>query len=232
MKEVLHRLLRKEWSGIAADGRKVGTVFWCEIDRRDIGSTYSRVVQVVVALSNAGGLGKEMWANLTGGNNVTNFALELAAALSGEVARLYYVQAENPTAEKCVRFTAEKDYWVELPVMPLALSRVSVGILDLLQTGPMILNEIYSRLQNHTDYGGLIWNVSMSALLDTYLSPMWKQGLVVSGTEKTGPYQIGPQWELVRPYQELLEKARLNTATLEQLAQEMPWLEQEEIHFQ
>ncbi len=104
MKEVLHNLLKKEWSRMSA-GRQYGEVSWCEVDRRDVRSTYERVVQVIAALAGVGGQGKEMWVNLTGGNNVTNFALQLAATLSGEVARLYYVQAENQVAEKCVRFT-------------------------------------------------------------------------------------------------------------------------------
>ncbi|GAB4532391.1 MAG: hypothetical protein Kow0063_12910 [Anaerolineae bacterium] len=51
-----------------------------------------------------------MWVNLTGGNNVINTALELVAMLSGEVVRLYCVQAENQDAGKCVRFTAENGY--------------------------------------------------------------------------------------------------------------------------
>lgn len=79
------------------------------------------MIQVVAALASVGGQGKEMWINLTGGNNVINFALQLAATLSGAVSQLYYVQAENPDAEKCVRFTAENGYWVDLPIMPLTL---------------------------------------------------------------------------------------------------------------
>ena len=103
MKEVLRQLLRREWPAISG-GRPFGTIFWCEVDRRDIRTTYERVIRVVAALSGVGGQGHEMWGNLTGGNNVINFALELAATLSGAVARLYYVQAANPDAEKCVRF--------------------------------------------------------------------------------------------------------------------------------
>jgi len=91
MKEVLRRLLRREWPAISG-GRPEGTVFWCEVDRRDIFTTYERVIRVVAALASVGGQGKEMWVNLTGGNNVINFALELASTLSGAVARLYYVQ--------------------------------------------------------------------------------------------------------------------------------------------
>ena len=147
MKQVLRRLLHREWPAISG-GRTSGTLFWCEVDRRDIRITYERVVRVVVALADVGGQGKEMWVNLTGGNNVINFALELAATLSGNVARMYYVQAENEDAEKCVRFTAEDGYWVDLPVMPLALGRLRQTILQVLNDyGPISLGDLYSFLQ-------------------------------------------------------------------------------------
>jgi len=59
MKEILRDLLRCEWRAISG-GRREGTVFWCEVDRRDIRTTYERVVRVVAALAGAGGQGKEM----------------------------------------------------------------------------------------------------------------------------------------------------------------------------
>jgi hypothetical protein len=152
MKQVLRDLLRREWPAISG-GRTAGTVFWCKVDRRDIRTTYERVVRVVAALAGAGGQGKEMWANLTGGNNVINAALELAAMLSGDVARLYYVQAENEAAEKCVRYIAENSYWVDLPVMPLALGRVIHAILDILgRQGPLSVRDLYSQLLTHETY--------------------------------------------------------------------------------
>jgi hypothetical protein len=223
MRNALERLLKKVWPGVSG-GRSAGTVFWCEVDRRDIRSTFERVAKVVVALSR-----KEQWANLTGGNNVVNFALELAATLSGDVARLYYVQAENPIAEKCVYHTAENGYWVDLPVMPLALSRLSLAILDLLRSDSMVLSDLHSHLISHSAYSGLVWKVSPESLLDVYLSPMWKQGLIAGSSEKTGPYVIGPQWELVRPYQEILDTARQDHLTIEQLAEQESWLERQEI---
>jgi len=225
MHTALERLLKKVWPGISG-GRATGIVVWCEIDRRDIRTTFERVARVVVALAR-----KEQWANLTGGNNVVNFALELVATLSGNVARLYYVQAENPIAEKCVYHTAENGYWVDLPVLPLALSQVSLAVLDLLQSNSMELSDLYSRLVNHPEYGSLVWNVDQATLMDVYLSPMWKQGLI-AGTEKIGPYAIGPQWELVRPYQKILSDARLGHTTIEQLAQSETWIKREELSLQ
>jgi len=224
MKQVLRRLLSREWPAISG-GRTGGAIFWCEVDRRDIRTTYERVVRVVAALAGAGGQGKEMWANLTGGNNVINAALELAAMLSGDVARLYYVQAENEAAEKCVRFTAEDGYWVDLPVMPLAPGRVIRAILDLLdQQGPLSARELYSQLLTHETYWNLMQGVSPEVFQDIYLKPLWKQGLVA---ETNGGYVIGPQWELIRPYQELLQQARAASPTIEDLALQESWLEKE-----
>jgi CRISPR/Cas system-associated protein Csm6 len=132
MRDILQKLLKQEWLNISGGGQ-YGELFWCEIDRRDIRSTYERIIQVIAALSGVGGQGKEMWVNLTGGTNVTNFALQLAATLSGDVARMYYVQAENQAAEKCIRFTSENNYWIEMPVLPLILSETNIAVLKLIE---------------------------------------------------------------------------------------------------
>ncbi len=226
MKQVLCRLLSCEWPAISG-GRKQGTVFWCEVDRRDIRITYERVIHVVAALSGVGGQGKEMWANLTGGNNVINLALELAAILSGDIARLYYVQAENEAAEKCVRYTAEDGYWVDLPVMPLALGRLRQTIMQVLNdNGPISLEDLYSYLRS--EYWDLSQGLtSEETLRNEYLAPLWKQGLIA---EADGGYVVGPQWELIRPYQELLREVRSTGLTIEELAEENKgWLEKEEV---
>lgn len=224
MKEILGRLLAREWRTVAG-GRKQGDIFWCQVDRRNIQSTYERVVQVVAALAGVGGQGHEIWINLTGGNNVINFALEMAATLSGEVARLYYVQAENQTAESCIRFTAEDRYWVDLPVMPLALGRLSHTILEIVEENPLEAKDLYSRLQNQ--YWDLSRGVdSEQTLRENYLKPLWKQGLI---TEMGSAYVIGPQWRLIRPYEELLHQARKTELTIEKLCQQATWIEREQI---
>lgn len=224
LRDVLRDLLKREWPGIAK-GWTEGNVFWCEIDRRDIRDVYDKVVQVVAALAEVGGQGKEMWVNLTGGNNVTNLALELAANLSGEVARLYYVQAENREAERCLHFTAENGYWVELPVMPLALGRLTLAILEMLAQEPMSTSTLYSWCRNQ--YYDLMRGLdSEEVLMEEYLEPMWKQGLIA---ETKRGYVVGPQWELIRPYQERLEEARQTPPTIEDLARKEDWIERETI---
>ncbi|SNB73770.1 hypothetical protein [Thermoflexus hugenholtzii] len=227
MKEVLRTHLRREWPAIAG-GRTEGTVFWCEVDRRDIRTTYERVARVVAALAGVGGQGKEMWINLTGGNNVMNFALELAAILSGDVARLYYVQAADERAEKCLRFTAEDGYWVDLPILPLGLGRLRRAILEVLTAhGPLPLEDLYARLRNE------YWDLSRGldapeTLRREHLTPLWKGRFI---QETAQGYAIGPQWELIQPYLQTLEEARAEGRTIEQLCEKEPWIEQEVIHF-
>jgi len=227
MKEVLRELLRREWPAISG-GRKKGAIFCCRVDRRDISTTYERVVRVVAALASVGGQGKEMWANLTGGNNVINLALELAATLSGNVSRLYYVQAENEAAEKCVRYTAEEDYWVNLPVMPLALDRVSLAVLDLLGQQRLAAKDLHGKLLSHEQYWNLVQGVHLEVFQEIYLTPLWKQGLIA---EAEGGYVVGPQWDLIRPYQELLQEVRKAGQTIENLAKDKNknWLEEEKV---
>jgi hypothetical protein len=157
---------------------------------------------------------------------VINFALELAATLSGAVARLYYVQAENPDAEKCARFTAENGYWADLSAMPLALGRLSRATINLLaERGPLPLTDLYGILRN--EYWDLSRGLTSDEVLrELYLTPMRKQSLIA---ETSGGYVVGPQWELIRPYEESWQQAREAGLTIERLAREELWIEQEEI---
>ena len=68
--------------------------------------------------------------------------------------------------------------------------------------------------------------VSLGVFQEIYLTPLWKQGLIA---EADGGYVVGPQWELIRPYQEALQKAREANLTIEALAHQEPWLVREEL---
>jgi hypothetical protein len=224
MQEVLNDLLRNAWAKLS--DRPKGSIFWVEIDRRDIRLTYERIIYVIAALARVGGQGKEMWVNLTGGNNVTNFALQVAATLSGEVARLYYVQAADHNAEKCVNFTNENNYWVDLPIMPLNWNTLNADILRLIEnTSAVGLDDIYSQLK------GLRWNLlqdisDVQVFKTTYLRPMWKQGLLA---EEDNQYFVGSQWKVVKPYADIWQQAKQIDSTLEQLSEQKSWIKHEEI---
>lgn len=232
MKNTLNSLLPDVLGDISY--RKKIDLFWCEIDRRDIRNVYKRVIRVVAALSGSGGQGKEMWANLTSGNNVTNFALELSATLSGQIARLYYVQAQNDNAEKCVHFAAEDNYWVDLPVMPLQMRRLNRAILDLISAQPGLNEEkLYGNMCNHNDYWNLVQGVSLDDFKENYLVPMWKQRLILSAEDPPKSrhyrYYIGTQWQVIEPYEIEWQEARNSAQTIEQMADQNNWIEREEL---
>ena len=177
-------------------------MFWCEVDRRDIRVTYERVARVVAALAGVGGQRKEMWVNLTGSNNVMNFALELAAVLSGDVPRLYCVQAADEKADRCVHSAAKDGYRVELPLMPLGLGRLRRAILRILTNcGPLSSQDLYARLWN--EYGDLSRGLdSAGTLRREYLAPLWKgrfiAGVPYPGSPPVTDLQPAPWAGLVR----------------------------------
>jgi hypothetical protein len=231
MREVLEFLLQEEWLKISG-GRNNGYVFWCEVDRRNFEETFKRIAQVVASLAKGTGQqGKEIWMNLTGGNNVINFALELAANLSGEIGRLYYVQAANENAEKCVRYTNKESYWVELPAIPLAMSDLTRAVLDILSKQEYLgSHEIHSRLCSDNDYCYLCQNISAQDFKEKYLKSLWKQGLISVVNEKCS---VGSQWKLIQQYEqimkEVLDKADRERLTIEKLVEQEDWITRQEI---
>lgn len=233
MQVQLKELLKKNWSNIRGKNhkREKGDIFWCEVDLRNTELTYDRIIKVVAALDNPGKRGKEVWSNLTGGNNVINFALQLAATLSSAIARLYYVQAINEDAEKCVRFTAEHGYWVELPVIPLVLSPLIEEVIKIVGNQPLHYRDIYSRLMQSSSQWELLGQVpDAEEFNEKYLLPMWKAGLIKTVNQDI--YRVGDQWELIQKYKKKFEEAKKIGLNIEDLAKDTKeqWINKEEIN--
>jgi len=233
MQAQLKKLLKIDWSNICGKQhkREKGDIFWCEVDLRNTELTYDRIIKVVAALDNPGNRGKEVWSNLTGGNNVINFALQLAATLSSVMARLYYVQAINEYAEKCVRFTAEDGYWVELPVIPLVLSPLIEEVIKIVGKEQLHYDRIYSHLMQSSSQWELLGQVpNAEEFNQRYLLPMWKTGIIK--TVENNVYKVGSQWELIHKYKEKFEEAKKTGLNIDDLAKdtEEDWIKKEEIY--
>lgn len=238
MKKILEHLLIEEWSKIKGQGN-TGIIYWCEVELRDIKITYERIAKVVASLAKGSGQqGKEIWMNLTGGNNVINSALQMTASLSGEVARIYYVQAANDQAEKCVHFTDKNNYWVELPVIPLAVSDLNNEILKIIEQEQEIQSSvILSNLQGHDQYWRTFQSVELENFINKYLRPLKKQRLINvrkdNLSDKDGICTIGSQWELILGYgnimKEALQKADKEVLTIKKLEQQETWISYQEI---
>jgi hypothetical protein len=250
MEKVLSKVLSKELykfykedqrqAGQSDSGKKKGNnqkgnnrqkppsfdIFWVEVDRNDTDLTYQRIIQVISALANVGGQGKELWVNLTGGTNVINFSLQLAATLSGQVARLYYTQAADAAAEQCIRFATEDKYWIELPLLPLDLTPLTLDTIRCIQEAKHGISqrELESRIKQ--EYSKELDGKNLEQYI---LVPLWKQGLV---SNSSGVYTIGPRWEPIEPYAKWLEEnLRREQQTLEQLSKDStkPWLTRQTI---
>lgn len=232
MQKQLKELLKKDWSNIRGKQhqRENGHIYWCEVDLRNTELTYDRVIKVVAALDNPGRRGKEVWSNLTGGNNVINFALQLAVTLSSAIGRLYYVQAINEDAEKCVRFTAEHNYWVELPVIPLVLSPLIEEVIKIIGNESLHYRHVYSRLMQSGSQWELLGQVpDAEEFNQKYLLPMWKPGIIQTVNQDV--YTVGSQWKLIQEYKEKFEKGKKTGLNIDDLARDIKeqWINKEEI---
>jgi hypothetical protein len=220
LRRVLPNVLRT-----LAKGRKEVKLYWVEVDRTDLLSTFQRIAAVILCVKSVGSLGKETWINLTGGNNVINLALQFAPELTGMPARFYYVQAENPDAEKCVYFSREYGYWVDLPLLPVRAHEASRKLVELVARERKIevtalltkgKEQFWEHLQDATD---------QESFQRSYLQPLYFQELL----RRTGDIlEPGARWPRIKPYYETLDALDGKRQTLRELTSE-PWFREEEL---
>src|SRR5690606_19121458 len=101
-------------------------------------TTFERIMAVLLATKPPGEVGKEIWINLTGGNNIVNTSLNLAASLTGLPARMYYLLSAK---DACLRHTipssrvgtAEDNFWVETPILYITFNPNHRALLRVLE---------------------------------------------------------------------------------------------------
>ena len=204
MRDALSRLLPSEWRHIA-NGRDSVKLYWCEVDRTDLRGTFQRVAQVLLTAKSVGALGKEIWINMMGGNNVINLALQLSATLMGMPARFYYVQAEDEAAQKCVYYTREEGYWVDLPILPVVANEASRVLAETVaESGEMNVTALLQKAKTHPQHWALFHLVGDSgAFARQYVRPLAQQGLL---EEKGDRVRVGRVWQTLQPYYETLRE--------------------------
>ncbi len=229
MREVLGKLLPDVLRGLSG-GRERVALYWCDYDRNRPTQTFERVARVLLAAKPLGELGKEVWVNLTGGANVLNSAFELAAALTGIPARMYYILAEG---DQYVRHTKRTE-WVELPIVYAALSEQHILILLQLPNKPpgSSISELYSLLKTQEpikfeDVG------SPKELQLRYLVQLRAQRLIIDLDPATEERVcLGPRWEVLERYYEAIPEpmgsGRPAPTTLDKLVADEDWFHRDE----
>ncbi len=95
MREVLREFLKKE--GIREQMTKKGHLyFWPIDDVDDFESCFRAIATAALALGRPSGVGRLLWANLTGGTNILNSALLEVAFLSGLFGKIFYAFIKSP----------------------------------------------------------------------------------------------------------------------------------------
>ncbi|MEB3293370.1 MAG: hypothetical protein VKJ24_09425, partial [Synechococcales bacterium] len=121
----------------------------------------------------------------------------------------------------------EDDYWIELPLLPVNLTPLTLGIIRCIEENPGIqLEDLNSRMQQE------YWKeLEGKRLYDDFLVNLWKQGLVESSNNI---YNIGSRWEPIKPYAEVLGEMRQEPQTLEQLSDcdQTPWIVRQSLHLE
>ena len=98
-------------------------LYWCEVEYNQPEQGFERVARVLYTLSaQLQRPNDQIWINLTGGSNILNSALQLASAMLGVPARLYYLSVDQsaqsylrPTLDRRHIGTASDHYWIDLP---------------------------------------------------------------------------------------------------------------------
>lgn len=239
----VRKLLSRELQLISG-GRKSIKLYYCDIARDRPTFTFERVATVLTAAKPPGRIGKEIWINLTGGSNIINAALQLAATLTGTPARLYYLISDN---DDCIRHTVsshklgtpDDHFWVELPIVYLNFSVVHRHLLEELATMPqekLLVTDLHNRLQNDMDfptYTGAAFDDRIRVFERLFLLPLKAQRLIIWYPDNT--VAIGPDWELLSRYYDATANLTSLTSeypTLRKLADETNWFFQEELEIQ
>jgi hypothetical protein len=204
-----------------ADGKPTGglkplELYWCVYEDNDPEGTFERAAMVMrAAPGGPGRVGKEFWVNLTGGRNIINGALQLAASLTGSPARMYYLLSANP---HCIRHTVhatdlntDRDrFWVDLPVVYLGDSDTHLMIIEAIailgeggRWAP--LDELLAQMPKSGKFAELS---DEKTLVHSYLRPLIGQRLIVHEIDAHGRhvYRLGEGWARERRYLEALKK--------------------------
>ncbi len=156
-KVILREVIKEKLKAIAkpaCKGREELPVYWITVDRYDLEDCVRKVSRILTLLSEMkGGQGKEIWINLTGGNNLINLSLQITSSLLGKVGRYYYISAKNDFEEKCILYTKEQDYWIDIPSFNTTINLLTTEIMSIITEAKTIkAHEIHSRLLSNEKF--------------------------------------------------------------------------------
>ena len=208
------------------------------IPHRDFDLAFERAFAVLRALKPRGKTGKEVWVNLTAGDNTLGLALSLAISLTGDVGRTYCTNVahgqegriEHPVSPGDLG-TQKDRFWIDVPVVAVQDHDFRNSVMDVLtEIGELSDTELLGRLKQR-------WTNSEHPLPDIVqfrqqLHAMEAQGLVErTGQAVDGGFTMceGAHWARVRRFYGILRSSP-DATSLRQLGDKFPeWAQWHEL---
>lgn len=109
-----------------------GSVYCWVVDPHNFDDCFEAAAKAALALGDPQGVGKNIWANLTGGTNVVNAALLEVAFLSGLISRIYYTFVADEGGRKYLQPIADDEArfrWDEIGVVKTAFDEAYYTVL-------------------------------------------------------------------------------------------------------
>lgn len=110
-----------------------GTIYCYTVDPNDYDNCFETIAKASLHFSPPDAVGKNIWANLTGGTNILNAALLQVAYLSGLISRMYYTfvpYEEDRKYLQPVKDDPERFRWDEVPLVKTSFDNVYYALLQ------------------------------------------------------------------------------------------------------
>jgi hypothetical protein len=130
--KVVVEFIEKEIKDVMPQKAKV---YLCLVDTEDYQDCFEKVAKVLLKFSPPDKVGKNIWANLTGGTNILNSAIMQAAFLSGLISKVYYIYVSQEQDKKYLQpFTTDPDRfkWCEIDLVKTTIDKAYYEILKML----------------------------------------------------------------------------------------------------
>lgn len=232
--EIVRNELQDLRHGLTCDAAASIEFLVAEVPFRMFDLAFERSLAIMRALHPPGKTGKEVWVNLTAGDNTLNLVLHTVASLTGTVGRLYCInvsgeqerQLTHPVANQCIG-TKTDTFWVDLPFIAVQDNELRAATLRILEeNGSLDDTMLLDRLKSSQ------WKIidqipDIEGFRRQILHSMAAQRLI----ERVGEHQvrIGPMWKRLSRYFELVSR-RGEETSLRKLAVSNPdWAHWEEL---
>jgi hypothetical protein len=152
-----------------------GKIYFCESKLNDVKKNIVNAAKAVLELSPRGRTGKNIWMNITGGNNLITASLILTSFLSGLVGRIYYTFIPH-NKTKYLRPTSTATFqWIDIPVLKIGFDEKYYEILRTLRDADWIRDE---KLHNILKQKGFYRGLSIDFFRREILNKLHGQGII------------------------------------------------------